>query len=292
MNEKKIYALGFFDGVHLGHQALLEKTRQLAGALGCRCSAVTFDLPPHSVLRQKNPLMITTLQYRLSLLRSFGMDDVLVLNADNETLSTPWRSFLDRLPDCAGFVCGEDFRFGHRGEGDAPKLQQYAAEQGLCCAIVPQQDLEGERISSTRIRLLLEQGEIEKANQLLGHPYALTGTVQPGHQLGRTLGLPTANLLLPNELLKPAFGVYCCRATVEGKCYSAVTNIGVRPTVSGNGITVESILLDFEGDLYGKELHLDFFHFLRPEKKFNSLPDLQQEIRKNREETRKFFENM
>lgn len=293
-NNKTIYALGFFDGVHLGHQALLKEARRLADELGGCAGAVTFDIPPSAFLQKKAPNMINTLPDREALLRSFGMEEVEVIICSAENLSTPWCDFLEKLVDngAAGFVCGSDFRFGFRGEGNAQRLAEFAESKGFPCSIIPEQVMDGERISSTAIRFLLENGEMMRANRLLGHPHRLSGRVTIGHQLGRTIGIPTANLPLPDSLLTPAFGVYACKALVDGKRYTAVTNIGVRPTVSGDGLTVESWLLDFQGDLYGKELTLEFHKFLRREKKFDSLADLQLEIQRNGEETRKFFKEM
>lgn len=291
---KKIFALGFFDGVHLGHQALLKEACRLATQLGCKAGAVTFDIPPASFLQKKAPNMINTLADREALLRRFGMEEVDVIACNAENLSTSWCDFLEKLIDrgAAGFVCGHDFRFGHRGEGNAQRLAEFAERRGLPCSIILEQVMDGQRISSTAIRILLENGEMERANRLLGHPHYLSGRVTTGKQLGRTLGIPTANLTLPDALLTPAFGVYACKALVDGKSYTAVTNIGVRPTVSGKGVTVESWLLDFQGDLYGKALTLEFHTFLRREKKFDSLTDLQLEIQRNGEETRKFFKEM
>lgn len=292
MKEKKIYALGFFDGVHLGHQALLAECRHLAALRRCKPAAVTFDLPPGAVLQGHQPNMLHTLRDRELLLRHYGMDEVLVLPATREHLSTPWADFLDMLIDsgAAGFVCGQDYRFGHMGAGDAQTLSAFAESRGLPCSIVPEQQMDGEKISSTRIRRLLEQGDITTANRLLGHPHTFTGTVVSGQKLGRTLGIPTANLDLPKELLTPARGVYACRAWVDGKAYVAVTNIGTRPTVAGTHITAEAWLQDFTGNLYGKELTLAFHAFLRPERKFPTLQALKEEILKNRQETLNFFE--
>lgn len=291
MIEKTVFALGFFDGVHLGHQALLQEARRLAKKQGCKAGAVTFDLPPACVLHGAAPNMINTLRDRKVLLSHYAMDEIRVLETTGETLATAWDSFLEGLiaEGAAGFVCGSDFRFGAKGAGNATLLAEFAAGKGLPCSIIPEQQLDGQRISSTAIRALLEKGDMEQANRLLGHAHCLSGIVESGKQLGRTMGIPTANLALPDELLKPAFGVYACLAWVDGKRFLAVTNVGSRPTVHGQGITVESWLLDFGGDLYGKELKLEFFKFLRPEKKFDSLGDLQAEIRKNSEETRKFF---
>ena len=282
---KTVYALGFFDGVHLGHQALLAEARRLATSLGGCAGAVTFDVPPSAFLRNQDPNMINTLPDRVALLRDFGMEKVEMIPCNAESLSTPWCDFLEKLVDigAAGFVCGHDFRFGHRGEGTAQRLAEFAERRNIPCTIIPEQLMDGARISSTAIRALLEAGEMEKANRLLGHPHRLSGMVAPGKQLGRTIGIPTANLTLPPQLLQPAFGVYACKVLVEGNRHTAVTNIGVRPTVSGRGVTVESWLLDFEGDLYGKELVLEFFKFLRPEKAFDSLEALQNAIQADAE---------
>ena len=150
--------------------------------------------------------------------------------------------------------------------------------------------LEGIRISSTHIRKLLEMGEMEQAVRFLGHPYILTGTVVPGRHLGRTIGIPTANLMLPEDMVRLCRGVYICRARLEEEEYPAVTNVGIRPTVGGTHVTVEPWLLDFEGDLYGKTLTLEFYSYLRPEMTFPSLEALREEIQENALEVRKFFD--
>ena len=289
--KKKIFALGFFDGVHLGHQALLHACHQLAIQQGAVPCAVTFDMLPGAVLLNTQSNMLNTAQDRRMLLHQFGMEEVLLLKADRQTLSMSWTAFLEMLiaDRAVGFVCGYDFRFGHKGEGTAEKLSAFAQEQGLACIIVPEQTMDGEKISSTRIRALLEQGDVENANRLLGHPYVLTGTVVSGQKLGRTIGIPTANLELPEELVKPAFGVYACKAWADGNYYTAVTNIGTRPTVDGQGVTIEPWILDFDGDLYGKEITLEFHKFLRPEQKFANLDELKAQIQTDAAETRKFF---
>ncbi len=290
--DKKIFALGFFDGVHLGHQALLRQCRALAREFSCETAAITFDRHPKSLFLPGNPILISTEEERTRLLMEYGMDHVYSFPVTEKFMSKSWRSFLDELTEygAAGFVCGDDFRFGSKGEGTAEKLQEYCREKNLPCVIVTQQELEGIRISSTHIRKLIEDGKMESATRFLGHPYFLTGTVVHGHQLGRKLGIPTANLLLPEGLSIPKFGVYACRAVIDGKKYLAVTNIGTRPTVSGRGITVEPWILDFEGDLYGRKITLEFHYFLRPEMKFPDLTAMQAEIRRNAQQTRAYFE--
>ena len=293
MKEKTIYALGFFDGVHIGHQALLKECRRMADETGCKAAAVTFSSHPDTLVQGTAPKLINTIEDRVRLLKLFGMDDVIVLPFDRQLMTTHWSLFLSALTElgAAGFVCGSDFRFGAGGIGTAKKLEGFCRKRELSCSVVPQQLLDGIRISSSHIRNLLEAGNLEDAVRFLGHPHILSGTVVSGRKLGRTLGIPTANLALPEDTVTLPFGVYACKALVGETAYLAVTNIGNRPTVGGHRVTVEPWLLDFEGDLYGMPLTLSFYTFLRPEQKFPSLDALKEEIEKNALQTRKFFEN-
>ena len=294
MKEKVIYALGFFDGVHLGHQALLTACRHLAQRTGCKAGAVTFDVHPESLVAGHAPQLLTTVRDRGALLLALGQLEALQVLPFDEALRTQnWREFLENLIEqgAAGFVCGDDFRFGYRGEGNAQLLAEFCREQDLPWAVVPGQDLDGDRISSSRIRKLLEEGQMEQAVRLLGHPHVLSGQVVPGRGLGHTIGIPTANLQVPAGVLLPKCGVYACQVLAEGSLYPAVTNIGSRPTVEGHHVTVEPWLLDFEGDLYGKTVSVYFHAYLRPEEKFASLEDLKAQIMKDEAKTRKIFEN-
>ena len=292
MKEKVIYALGFFDGVHLGHQALLSACRELAQRHGCKAGAVTFTSHPDALVTGKTPPLIDTDLQRQQLLSAYGTKNILALSFDEALKNTPWEDFLEFLlqKGAAGFVCGEDFRFGHRGEGTAQKLADFCRKKGLPWAVVPAQTLDGIRISSTHIRSLIEAGDMETAGRFLGHAHALTGVVRHGRELGRTIGIPTANLTIPEGVIVPKFGVYATQILLNGSCYNAVTNVGTRPTVDGNGVTVESWLLDYSGDLYGKHLTVFFHQFLRPEQKFPRLEDLQAQIRKDAEKVREIFE--
>ena len=280
MEKKTIYALGFFDGVHLGHQALLKQCRELADQNGCQAGVVTFTSHPDSLVLGEPPALLNTSDDRARLLYAFGMDIVKEIPFDRELMTTHWSTFLDRLlaVGAAGFVCGDDFRFGSGGLGTAKKLAAYCEKKELPYAIVPEQIMGGERISSTQIRSLLEQGDLENVSRLLGHPHVLTGMVTPGKQLGRTLGFPTANLPFPTELATPKLGVYVCVALVDDQTYVSLCNIGIRPTVAGESINAEIHLLDFDSDLYGKEITIAFHTFLRPEKKFESLEELKAQI--------------
>lgn len=289
---KTICALGFFDGVHLGHQALLKTCLCLAESVGAKPCAITFDRHPQAMFTENPPRLVNSLEDRIRLLHRYGMEEVKVYPVTKEVMSTPWEKFLGELlaDGAIGFVCGSDYRFGNRGEGTAEKLKDYCLSHGLSCAVVGDRELDGIRISSTHIRSLLEKGDLEEANRFLGHPHVLTGQVVSGRKIGRTIGVPTANLQLPEEAVMLPHGVYACKAIVEGREYLAVTNVGNRPTVGGHRVTVEPWLLDFDGDLYGKPITLLFYTFLRPERKFDSLEELKVEIQKNALQTRKIFE--
>ena len=287
MNDKKIYALGIFDGVHLGHQALLQACRHLAQSTGCGSGAVTFTSHPDALVTGRTPPLINTVQERQRILSGYGITDILALPFDEKWMKMPWQDFLEFLlqKGGAGFVCGDDFRFGFRGEGTAQALADFCREKGLPWAVVPAQTLDGIRVSSTHIRSLLENGQMEDAVRFLGHPHVIAGNVIAGRGLGRTLGIPTANIALPAGVVCPRHGVYACKAVVDGREYLAVTNIGTRPTVEGHHVTVEPWLLDFDGDLYGKHMALLFYKFLRPERKFDSLEELKAQIQRDAAET-------
>lgn len=291
MEDKTVYALGFFDGVHRGHAQLLTACRQIADSLRCRAGVVTFLSHPDQLVYGKAPALITTPEERDRLLyQDFSMDTVVKLPFDKAMMTMPWMDFyrmLRREYGACGLVVGEDFRFGDRGAGTAALLRQACREEGIPCTVVPQLRLEGEVVSSTGIRQLLRGGDVRRAAEFLGHPYTLSGTVVHGRGLGHTIGIPTANLPFPAALEVPRLGVYACMACVNGEKYPAVTNIGTRPTVSGEGITVEPWILGEVGDLYGAPLRLEFLEFVRPERKFPDLDALRAEIRRNGEQTLK-----
>lgn len=286
---KRVFALGFFDGVHLGHQALLASCVELAEKMGVETAAITFEQHPQSLYSTQIPPLLGSLQDRFRLLRGYGVTQIYQFPVTKEVMSTNWRAFLDELVVCGGvgFVCGDDFRFGHRGEGNSHTLRAYCAEKGLPCIIVTEQTLDGVRISSTHIRGLIEDGKMEEAARFLGHAHMLSGEVVPGRQLGRTIGVPTANILIPEGVVVPKLGVYAGLAVVDGKEYPAVTNIGSRPTVGGHQVRAESWLLDFDGDLYGKSITLAFWKFLREERKFDSLEELKAQVLQDAQQVRK-----
>lgn len=291
MNKRQIVALGFFDGVHLGHQALLTACRGLARELDRETAAITFESHPQSLFRREVPPLLTSVEDRKRLLRLYGVDQIHAFPVTKEVMSTPWQAFLEELIGlgAAGFVCGYDFRFGNRGEGNAEKLLRLCEERNLPCVIVPEQTLDGVRISSTHIRDLIENGNMEEAVRYLGHRHILTGQVVTGRKLGHRLGFPTANVLLPEGVVYPKSGVYACRVNVGGLSRIAVTNVGSRPTVEGHQIRTESWILDFDGNLYDREITLEFCTFLRPEQRFGSLEELKAAVLWDAEKTREYF---
>ena len=292
---KRVIALGFFDGVHKGHGALLRRVTERAQALDAVPTAFTFDVHPESlILGRATPLLSTTADRADLMRRLYGIQDVVVAHYDRSMMKTPWEAFITDylIRDCSAVhvVAGHDFHFGYRGEGNPERLKLKCRELGIGCDIIHPVLQDGITVSSTYIRTLVAQGEMERARAFLGHPHTLSETVAHGKKLGSALGFPTVNLRIPAGVVVPALGVYATRIWVDGVPHMAVTNVGSRPTVDdGDSLTVEGFLLDFEGDLYDKTVRVEFYKFLRPEEKFPSLDALRTEIMRNVEQTRTYF---
>ncbi len=290
-----VLALGFFDGVHLGHAELLKRTVRRAGELGCESAVMTFDTHPDTLVLGTAVPLINSAPDRAWLIRKyFGIDRVEFFRFTAETMRMPWRDFLDGIRAELGavhFVVGYDFRFGHRGEGNAALLTEYCRENGLGCDIIDPVVVDGITVSSTYIRTLLEAGDMPRAERFMGHPHILTDVVRQGKRLGRKLGAPTVNMQFAPGVLVPRRGVYAVRAVLAEGAAIAVTNIGVRPTVdSDSTVTVESHLLDFSGNLYGRLVRLEFVRFLRDEMHFSSLEELSAQIAADGERARQIME--
>lgn len=290
----RVIALGFFDGVHLGHGGLLRRTRACADALGCNAMALSFDRHPmECVLGTRIPLICSSDERERLMRQQYHMDEVRFLPFDRAMMALPWEAFLDEILikelGAVHLVCGHDYRFGSRGEGTAQGLREACASRGIGCDIIDPIRIEGITVSSTQIRDWISEGNVAKARQFLGHPVTLCGTVTHGHAIGRTLGTPTANLRLSPEVLLPKQGVYITMAHTPVGDYPAVTNIGSRPTLNGAGVTVEAWLLDFEGSLYDRPLRLELWEYLRPERKFDSPSALAAEIKNNAIAARAYF---
>jgi len=294
--KEKVIALGFFDGVHLGHAALLRRTVEAAAQRGVTPAVFTFDRPPKEVVTGVPCPLINSAEGRRELVRRlYGIQEVIMVPFDREMMNTPWDKFVTDILvgryHAVHLVAGHDHHFGHKNQGSPELLQEKCAELGLGCDIIPKVEVGGITVSSTYIRRLVELGQISRANRFLGHPHTLTGSVRHGRGIGSSRLYPTANLIIPPHVLVPSHGVYVTRATLpEGASYATVTNVGTRPTVNnGTDITVEASLLDFEGDLYGKTLRLEFFEHLRDEVRFDSLDALKAQIATDAEATRRYF---
>ena len=298
MKHDRVIALGFFDGVHLGHAALLRLTRRRADELGIPAAVLTFDTHPDTLVYHQPVPLINTLEDRKYLMEEkFSMDEVILAHFDRAMMEMPWEAFVeDYLLGELGakhVVCGHDFSFGYRGQGTPDKLRRLCAQRGVGVNVVDKVSLGGITVSSTHIRQLIRQGDMEAAAQMLGHRHFLSGEVLHGKELGRRLGFPTANLALPEGLIAPAYGVYATLVTLpDGSAHPAVTNVGVRPTVHDQlGRLVEAWILDCTAELYGEKIRVEFFTRLRGEEKFDSLEALREEVLRNAAETRAFFQN-
>ena len=298
MKHDRVIALGFFDGVHLGHAALLRLTRRRADELGIPAAVLTFDTHPDTLVYHQPVPLINTLEDRKYLMEEkFSMDEVILAHFDRAMMEMPWESFVeDYLLGELGakhVVCGHDFSFGYRGQGTPDKLRRLCAQRGVGVNVVDKVSLGGITVSSTHIRQLIRQGDMEAAAQMLGHRHFLSGEVLHGKELGRRLGFPTANLALPEGLIAPAYGVYATLVTLpDGTVHPAVTNVGVRTTVHDQlGRLVEAWVLDCTAELYGETIRVEFFTRLRGEKKFDSLEALREEVLRNADETRAYFQN-
>ena len=296
---KRVIALGFFDGVHKGHGALLRTVAQVADRLGAKPCAFTFDRSPTAAITGQAVPLLSSVEDRVWLMRRYyGIEEVIVAPFDGMQ-KMDWQDFvseyLQKELGCVHVVAGHDFHFGYMGKGNPQRLQEKCRELGMGCDIIQKVEQDGITISSTYIRTLIAQGEVERADQFLGHPHTLTNRVAHGKKIGTTtLGFPTVNLLIPQGVIVPAFGVYATRVWFDGQCRCAVTNVGVRPTVEDNDghVTVEGFILDFDGDLYGHEIRMEFYKYLRPEQCFPSMDALAAEIRRNAQQTRDYFRQL
>ena len=297
--KERVIALGFFDGVHLGHAALLRRTVEEAKKRGATPAVFTFDRPPKEVVTGIPCPLIASPEDRRGLMeRLFGIRDVLMVPFDDEMRTTAWDDFItDILVErfhAVHVVAGHDHHFGHKNAGTPELLAQKCRELGIGCDIIPKVEIDGITVSSTYIRRLVEMGQMERAGRFLGHPHVLTQEVRHGRRIGHTIGVPTVNLVVPPRVLVPSHGVYVTRVHLpDGTSYPAVTNVGTRPTVNnGLDVTVEPWLLGFEGDLYGQRVRVEFFKHLRDEIRFDSLDALRTQIQKDAAATARYFETM
>lgn len=275
-------AIGSFDGVHIGHQTILKRLVHAAHDANVQAAVLTFFPHPKRVVRNlKGRYYLSTLKERQAVIRDMGVNLLITHPFNEEVRQTKAAVFMQQLVDVMDLkqLWGGDFALGHNREGDVPFLRQLGQTMGFTvestATLVQHGDL---IVSSSRIREHLQGGGVQEANACLGRPYQLSGIVVQGDQRGRTIGFPTANIEVWEEQLLPMNGVYATLALLDGKPFPAATNIGIRPTVEGQTMRVEAHLLNFEQDIYGRELTLQFIDHVRPETKFESLSALKAQI--------------
>jgi riboflavin kinase / FMN adenylyltransferase len=294
-SQRACVAIGVFDGVHLGHQQIIRQTIADARQHGGVAVVVTFDRHPSSIVApERVPPLIHPLASKLATIDSLGIDELILIRFDEDFSRLPGETFVRRLAahlkPLHGICVGGDFVFGYRRSGNVKLLQQLGGELGFVVHGYATVSLDGQVISSTRIRECIRAGNLEAASQLLGRPYSLSGQIVAGDHLGRELGFPTANLDVTGLVLPPN-GVYAVMATCREQNHRAVLNIGHRPTVRSDApeLRAEVHLLDFSAELYGCQMHLSFFQWLREERRFDSLAALKEQIPRDIAQARRLF---
>jgi riboflavin kinase/FMN adenylyltransferase len=285
--------IGSFDGIHRGHQALLKPLIAGARTSGAASVLVTFEPHPRCVIDPDHcPPLLTTLEEKTWLLDQLGLDHIVVIPFTRQVAALSATTFMERLLrgiELRRIVVGENHRFGHGQRGDPALLRRLGARHGFTVETAPTLLRGRQPISSSRIRRLVLLGQVRAAAQLLGRDYVIRSTVEHGAKRGRQLGFPTANLYIaPNKLL-PANGIYAARVDLEDATYAGALSVGVRPTFGGSSVTVEVLLLDFDADIYGQLLTVWFVQRLRGEKRFASVPALQQQMARDVENARRIL---
>ncbi len=289
-----VLTLGVFDGLHLGHQKIMQTVAERAKAIGGQATAITFDPHPRAVLHPDSaPPLLQTLDQRLANFEVLGVDQAIVIPFDREFASNPAEEFLRDIVhtrlQAKEVYLGKGFAFGKGRGGNIELLRRLAGELGFVADEVPEVVLRGQRISSSKIRHLLSEGRVNLARRMLGRPYGIEGVIVRGDRRGHTIGFPTANLRPHNRVI-PKFGVYATATLVDGTWRRSITNVGVRPTF-GQDLepSIESYIFDFDGDLYGDVLRVRFLHRIRDERKFNGIGELKAQIARDSSRALNYF---
>jgi riboflavin kinase/FMN adenylyltransferase len=285
-------AIGVFDGVHRGHQAVISTSADHARAANGTPVVVTFDPHPEKVLRpEAAPHLLTATEHKIALIRALGVEHLLIISFDKRFAATEPEDFAQKLvahsKPLREICVGHEWSFGKHRRGNLDLLKKLGANSNFDVVGIPPVKINGAVVSSTAIREAVEKGDLTKAAEMLGREYTILGTVTRGDNLGKKIGFPTANLSAHSEQFPPN-GVYAAKATIDGELHRGVINLGIRPTVSGGKSerVLEIYLFDFNRDIYGRDVEVRFLKFLRPEKKFENLDALVQQIRQDVEQAR------
>lgn len=294
IEEPTALSLGKFDGVHRGHEALIDQLMRYKNQ-GLKAAVFTFDIPPKKLTENQNYRLLTTNEEKRVLFEERGVDYLLQCPFTPEIMHMEPEDFVEwlvRSLHVKSIVVGTDFHFGHNRRGDHVLLEQLSGQLGYEMVVVDKLQYRGRDISSSYVREEILKGNLEIANELLGYPFFVQSEVIHGRQLGRTLGIPTINMELPAEKLLPPKGVYVTRLMIDGNFCTGVTNVGQKPTVNNtNKVSVETHILDYEGDLYGHTLCVSFLAYLRPEQKFASVEELKAQMERDIAAARRFRPN-
>ena len=292
IKEPTAISLGKFDGIHRGHELLLEQLVKKKQE-GYKTVIFTFDIPPKKVLDSEDTKVLTTNEEKMHMFDSFGIDYLIECPFTPKIINMEAENFIEMLVKNLSVKCivaGEDFCFGHNRRGNYQMLKEYADKLSYEAIILPKMKEEKRDISSTFVREEISAGRIEKANKLLGYPYFVSGEVKHGNHIGRTIGFPTVNLIPPKNKLLPEYGVYITKVTIDGIVYHGITNVGCKPTIEGeNPVGIETHILDFKQDVYDKVIIVTFIKRIREERKFPNLESLLEQMRLDVSEAQYYF---
>ncbi len=285
-NSNNYIALGSFDGLHVGHLSLIYKVVEVAKKNSGKSMVFTFKNHPRAFINKENaPKLLMSNERKIELLENNKVDIVCFKEFNDEFMQITPKKFIEYLIftyNAKGFVVGFNFKFGYKNLGDVELLRELQNEYGYELCVMEPCTYKNEVISSTRIRKALESGEVSDAYEMLSIPYSLNGEVVHGRQIGRTIGFPTANLKYDEKFVLPKIGVYYTNIKVNNNIYKGITSVGKNPTVEGKSLTVETYILDFNEDIYGKEIEVSFIRKIRDEKKFNGLKELKEQLEKDK----------
>lgn len=296
IEEPTVITFGKFDGLHRGHELLMKTLFQKREESGYKTVVFTFDIPPRNKVNEMEAKVLTTNAEKLHIFEREGVDYLLECPFTPEVMRMEPEEFLKWVITSLNVKCivtGDDFHFGCQRKGDHILIEQMAEQLGYEACIFPKVQENNRDISSTYIREEIAKGNLEKANHLLGYEFLIKGEVVHGNALGRTMGMPTINLATPKEKLLPPNGVYVSRVEIQGRFYRGVSNVGRKPTIEGeNPVLVETYIFDWDKDLYGEEVVVSLLHYLRPEKKFTGVEELSKQMKKDLQNTIKYYEDI
>ncbi len=292
LREKVAVAMGGFDGIHRGHQVIINNMVEEARKRGLLSAVYTFNNVPKSISMAENSIQILRARDKYELLKSMGVDIVYMHNFDDQFMKTSRESFIENIYqyfDMKLLVVGKDFKFGHKAAGNVEWLNQNKEKYGFDLIASDFYELDGEKVSSTTIRNLLKTGDMREAARLLGRRHFVKGNVIDGRKMGRKLGFPTANVQVYKEMIIISNGVYYTKTILDGKTYNSITNVGNVPSFTGAAFSVESYIIDFDGDIYGKEIKVEFVEKIRDEIKFEKAENLIKQIANDLEKVRELI---